>query len=328
MPCTSPLFIKNKKYQPNKSNEGFPPPCPDPRLYSLRVPCGKCFACRKRYASDWRFRLLQEYHGSNSKFHFITLTFSDQSLHDLRNGYMTKKGKFVPGIGKDSTDNEVATVAVRRFLERYRKIYGKSLRHFFITELGEKTERIHLHGLIIDCKCGTWKRNKYYADYDKLTELWSYGNIWLGWCNDQSISYICKYITKVNPDDHFTDFTPIVLTSPGFGKQYVTSYTIKYHRFGDSGRPVWYCTTSSGHKVAIPRYYKSKLFTPEELYSRQLEILNDPPPLELNSIVYATEVLYYRALRRLHAHHIALKLCYPPKPIIRPNMDIQPNINF
>ena len=34
-------------------------------------------------------------------------------------------------------------------LERVRKLTGKSVKHWFITELGhEKTERLHLHGIV------------------------------------------------------------------------------------------------------------------------------------------------------------------------------------
>lgn len=329
MPCTDPLHIKNPKYQPNKSNGGFPPPCPDPRLYSLRVPCGRCFACRKRRATDWRFRLHQEFFRSKSKrFHFVTFTFSDSALSDIRNGYYSKKGVWIDGIGSDATDNEVATVAVRRFLERYRKAYGVSLRHFLITELGEENERIHLHGIIIDCKCGYWKRNKFYADYKKLGNLWNYGYIWLGWCNEKSISYITKYITKTNSNDSATGFFPITLVSPGFGKEYVTSYTIRYHNTGSSySTPVWYVTTSSGHKIAIPRYLRLKLFDPDTLFQRQLDLLDDPPPLIFKGVTYSDPISYHRAIYCEHMRTIALRTS-AVRFILAPNRDIQENPEF
>ena len=42
-------------------------------------------------------------------------------------------------------EDGIATLAVRRFLERWRKKYKKSVKHWFVTELGGKfTERIHL----------------------------------------------------------------------------------------------------------------------------------------------------------------------------------------
>ena len=46
-------------------------------------------------------------------------------------------------------DNDIATKAIRLMLERIRKKTGKSIKHWFITELGhEKTERLHLHGIV------------------------------------------------------------------------------------------------------------------------------------------------------------------------------------
>ena len=46
-------------------------------------------------------------------------------------------------------NNEIATKAIRLCLERIRKQTGKSIKHWFITELGhEKTERLHLHGIV------------------------------------------------------------------------------------------------------------------------------------------------------------------------------------
>ena len=44
--------------------------------------------------------------------------------------------------------SDLATKAIRLCLERVRKQTGKSIKHWFITELGhEKTERLHLHGV-------------------------------------------------------------------------------------------------------------------------------------------------------------------------------------
>ena len=43
--------------------------------------------------------------------------------------------------------NEIASKALRFFLERARKETGKSIRHWCVTELGEQNDRIHLHGI-------------------------------------------------------------------------------------------------------------------------------------------------------------------------------------
>ena len=67
-------------------------------------------------------------------------------------------------------DNSIATIGVRRFLERWRKEYGnmKGIRHWLITELGHKgTENIHLHGII-------WTNE----DFEKVREHWKYGYVY------------------------------------------------------------------------------------------------------------------------------------------------------
>lgn len=309
MPCLNPRRRKNPKYLPNKKNNFTPQFCPDPRLRYITFPCGKCFECRKRYSSDWRFRLHQEFlHSSSKRFHFVTLTFSNEWLDKLRYGYFTDRGNWIDGVG-DVSDNDLATVAVRRFLERYRKKYKVSLRHFFITELGGLNGRIHLHGIIIDCKCGHWsKSGKYYADLDTFNSIWQYGFTWFGWCNSKTINYVTKYITKF--DEYNPEFRPIVLVSPGFGKDYVCHTTVSLHRHFDNGNGMWYVTTSTGHHIAIPRYLKLKLFTESDLLRRQIFLLNNPPPKLINGKEVTDKTYQFWCAAR-YKESVRLKLSLP-----------------
>ena len=124
--------------------------------------------------------------------------------HDRRG----KLDKLIQETGIQES-NAVATIAVRRFLERWRKKYKKSVKHFLITELGHNgTERIHLHGILFT------KEKK-----ETIQEIWKYGIIWIGqYTNEKTINYIMKYITKVD-EDH-KGFKAVILTSAGIGKQY------------------------------------------------------------------------------------------------------------
>lgn len=91
-----------------------------------------------------------------------------------------------------------------------RKQTGKSIKHWFITELGhEKTERLHLHGIVWGI--GT----------DKLiTNKWNYGITFTGFfVNEKTIQYITKYMTKI--DEKHKDFIGKVLCSKGIGAGYV-----------------------------------------------------------------------------------------------------------
>lgn len=266
MACIRPLTIRNPRFLPNDKNGGIPPIPEDKRLQYIQVPCGKCVECMRKRATDWRMRMLQEFkYANHRRFHFITLTFDRAKLQQLREWTDTY-----------DDDHVVVKFAVRRFLERYRWFYKVSLRHLFISEIGEDDEHIHIHGIIIDCKCGKWHRGKYYADYAKLRDIWEYGHIWLGWCEERSISYILKYMCKVDPKR--PEYRPLLLVSPGMGKAYCEDPGIlMWHSSYKHG--IFYMSTTSGHKVGLPRYYRLKLFSEDFLRERQIRLLDDPPPL-------------------------------------------------
>lgn len=290
MPCLSPITIRNPHYKPNKKNGGVVPVSPRYDMLWLKVDCGHCFQCMRKRAMHWRFRLMQEYKFSKHKrFHFVTLTFSDYALSNLRNEF--------PG----EDDNYICKVAVRRFLERYRKEYHVSLRHFIVTELGTENGRIHMHGMIVDCKCGYWKRDKFYADKVKLESIWKYGFIYLGWFNDKTASYITKYLMKV--DKAHPDFRGKLFVSPGLGKDYII-HCKDYHRNSDR----WYVVSSNGFKMSMPRYYTLKIWDEFERFNRWLKLIDDPPPFVLNGIVYDDLDSYNRAVHTLLVRTMILNL--------------------
>ena len=86
-------------------------------------------------------------------------------------------------------NNDIATKAIRLCLERVRKLTGKSVKHWFITELGhEKTERLHLHGIVWGLGNGK-----------KVTDNWKYGITFTGYfVNEKTINYITKYMLKID----------------------------------------------------------------------------------------------------------------------------------
>ena len=206
--CLYPKLIINRKYTANKKNGGNIPAIQDERIKYVPIGCGRCIECMKRKARDWQIRLLEEIRTSNKKAYFVTLTFSDESiaelakLHPSRNGY--------------DLDNQILTMAVRRFLERYRKENKKSLRHWLISELGGNgTENIHAHGII-------WTENP-----EDIEKHWKYGYVWLGkqkngtyknYVTEKTVNYIIKYVNKT--DTLHKNYKPIVLTSPGIGNSY------------------------------------------------------------------------------------------------------------
>lgn len=237
--CLYPRLILNKHYLPTKKNNYNPPVCDDYRKKFVAIGCGNCIECRKRKARDWQIRLLEEIKVSNNA-KFVTLTFNEESLYKLI------------GKTKNVECNATATHAVRLFLERVRKKTGKSIPHLLITELGHTgTERIHLHGILFT--------NLSNNDIDKL---WGYGFVYIGeYCNEKTIAYITKYITKVDIDHK--GYRPIILCSRGIGAAYTRRAQFTKHRFNEEQTKDFYIMPN-GTRVANPIYFRNKLYSEQE----------------------------------------------------------------
>jgi hypothetical protein len=267
--CLYPRLIQNAKYKPNKKNGGKPPVPTDPRTTLVPMACGNCIECRKQKSRQWQIRLLEEIRhnkytneltGETYPLHpyFITLTFSNQSIQELT------QDKTIKGY---TLDNHIATIAVRRFHERWRKNYKKSLRHWYITELGHNgTQNIHLHGII-------WFKNK--TDILEIDKYWQYGWVFKGtpiiqnnkiidyknFVNEQTVGYITKYVTKIDLEHKY--YKPIILCSPGIGKQYTERTDIIRNTFKEHETKETY-KTRTGHEIALPIYYRNKIYNENE----------------------------------------------------------------
>lgn len=252
--CLYPKLIINPKYKPNKKNNWTAPPIKDKRTMYVPVGCTKCMECIKQRARGWKLRLLEEIqqHGRTQK-HFVTLTLSNEEL--------TKLSTEIDEQGYER-DNAIATLATRRFLERWRAKYGKSIKHWLVTELGHNgTENIHLHGIIFTDKP------------EEIAKIWKYGYVWVGsYVNEATVNYIIKYCTKI--DLQHSQYKPKILTSPGIGAQYTHTPQARKHRFNPSGNTHEVYITRQGYKIALPAYYRNKLYTDEQrekLWIQKLE---------------------------------------------------------
>lgn len=262
--CLFPRLIKNPKYKPTKKNNYNPPPIAeydengniiryivDQRVMWVPIGCGNCIECRKQKARQWQVRLNEEKKQYTHKY-CLTLTFSNEELEALCKKYNLKEC------------NAVATKAMRMFLERWRKQYKKSLRHWFVTELGhENTERIHMHGIIFSNDV---------IDEETFAKYWKYGNIRLGsWLGMKTINYLIKYVHKI--DTLHKDFMPVVLCSNGIGNNYTQRLSIKkIHSFDNN--TIEYYRLENGTKINLPIYYRNKLWNEkqrEDLWLQRLD---------------------------------------------------------
>lgn len=266
--CLYPRLIINRKYTSTAKNGGKPPVLEDNRIKYVPIGCGNCIECRKQKARGWQIRL-QEDIKKNINGKMITLTFSDEQYAEIAKKLSNKLSGY-------NLDNAIATYAVRHFVERWRKEFKRSIRHWLVTELGHNgTENIHLHGII-------WTNET----VQTVHRIWGYGHTWPRpiepqynkdkktgkviitnhgwentWVNQQTVNYIIKYVHK--QDEKHTTYKSKVLTSKGIGGDYSKTYNAKNNRFQEEKTNETY-RTATGHKISMPIYWRNKMYTEEE----------------------------------------------------------------
>ena len=251
--CLYPKLIKNRKYVANKKNKGVIPPIGDKRVLYVPVGCGRCMECKKQKARNWQVRL-QEDLRKNKNAKFVTYTFSEIELQKLDNE--------IKGIKGYDRDNEICRLAVRRYTERWRKKYGKTLRHWLVTELGhQKTERVHMHGIV-------WTEKT-----EDIKKIWSYGKVWIGeYVNAKTINYIVKYVNKV--DEKHKEYNSKIYASKGIGGNYMERRDFNRNKYkGDKTIETY--KTREGVEIALPIYYRNKRYSDKEKESLWLKKLDE-----------------------------------------------------
>ena len=249
--CLYPKFFKNPKYLPNKKNKGKPPVFTDRRLLYIPAKCGCCIECRKEKQREWRVRLEEELRSNFG--YFTTLTISPEGIKEIEEK---------TGLKWEENPNEIATKALRLFLERVRKETKKSIKHWCVTELGEKKDRIHLHGIFFGQKSA-----------ELIRKHWKYGFVFIGdYCNTRSVNYMSKYMLKV--DIKHPTFKQIVLASAGIGSGYFDRLAYLWQKQNYKNIDVATYTFRNGTKMAMPKYYKNKIFTEEEREKMWINNLN------------------------------------------------------
>ncbi len=209
--------------------------------------------CRKQKARNWCVRL-QEDIRVNTNGKFVTFTFNEHELQKLDNE--------IKGLSGYDRDNEICRIAIRRFTERWRKKNKKSIRHWLVTELGHTgTERVHIHGIV-------WT--------DKIKEVettWKYGKIWVGeYVNAKTINYIVKYVNKV--DNKHKEYNSKIFTSKGIGGNYMNRTDMLRNKYkGDKTIETY--KTREGMELALPIYYRNKIYTDEEKEKLWLKKLDE-----------------------------------------------------
>jgi len=200
------------------------------------VPCGRCPPCKLNRVNGWVFRLTEQLKVSTSA-HFVTLTYDTRHVPISKNGFMTLDKKHF-----------------QDYMKRLRKLCSANLKYYAVGEYGSTNKRPHYHAIIFNVDSTS-----------KFNEAWGLGNVVIGTVTSASMAYCMKYIDKSNykpehsRDDRVMEFP---LMSKGLGLNYVNDDTKKYHQ-ADISR--LYVTKLDGHKIALPRYIKHKIYDEKQV---------------------------------------------------------------
>lgn len=283
MPCLSPILIKNRRYTSFKKfcketpGYGFEDynrlliqlyGTIHPKDEYIYVPCGHCIECRRRKAREWRCRLLWE-HTRHRNGIFITLSIAP---------------KYYDQVCSDPPK------AIRRFLDLLRKYTnnGKYLKHWFITEYGERnTHRLHFHGII-------WDVDKDSVPFKTIHAKWRYGNVWIGWCKAATVNYITKYMLKHK--EAVDDRKQWIICSNGIGENYITNSRRAFHTAGKYENAFILYAPDMRHRYPMAAYYKNKLFSIHDRIA-MYHLLVPLNKWTFEGRTYFDEVEYRRALK-------------------------------
>jgi hypothetical protein len=256
--CQRPFFIKDKKRGKTL----------DMHYREVLVPCGKCPGCLQARASAWSFRLMQEFKVSSSAF-FITITYDSDYVPITENGYLSIR----------KTD-------LQKLFKRMRKRQGRrKLKYYAVGEYGGKLKRPHYHIILFNADVRLL--------FDKQTRLvldafgmdgktcvhmndWSKGHITVGSVSEASVGYVLKYISKPVRDFRLNDDRerPFSVMSKHLGINYVLNQQkVKWHKDDLTGR--MYVNLKGGKKLAMPRYYKEKIYSDCERYVIKKELCDE-----------------------------------------------------
>lgn len=206
------------------------------------LPCGKCYECKSRRVSGWSFRLMKEAEVSTSAF-FITLTYSPEKTQITPKGYMTLNKR-----------------DLQLFMKRLRKVNNQKLKYYAVGEYGGKTDRPHYHIILFN------------VDVETIELSWQLGHIHVGQVTEASTGYTLKYVSKEGKipkhqnDDRLPEFS---LMSKKMGANYLTPQMLRWHKEENEVINRSYCNLKDGKKIAMPRYYRDKIYDELEKFRIQ-----------------------------------------------------------
>lgn len=167
----------------------------------IKLPCGKCDACKKNYAQQWAVRCTLEAKEYLNNI-FLTLTYEDEFLPS---GDLDQ-------FKKDFTD----------FIKAIRND-GHKIRYFGCGEYGSKTEREHHHLILFNFKpadakyFSTGSNGGHYFTSEYISKLWKKGHIIFCDFEFATAKYVASYVLGEYKNTAFIRMS----RKPGIGFKYL-----------------------------------------------------------------------------------------------------------
>lgn len=145
-------------------------------------------------------------------------------------------------------------------------------------------------------------------------DIWKRGAFHRGDVNEASISYATKYL--IDKDKNWENdprVKPFSVMSKGLGLEYLKKNSKWHKQEGDNESEYRFYVMYQGYKMRMPRYYKDKIFTPEEkqkagteAIAKQNELINKE--IAILEKTYGSEMAAYeRYMERMKATHDAIR---------------------
>lgn len=206
-----------------------------------KVPCGKCGFCLTNRRSQWMFRIFHEMRTQKNPGYFLTLTYDEKHVKRVADGRLSLR-----------------FYDVQLFFKRLRK-KKYYVKYVCVGEYGGVTKRPHYHMLLwTNCPPSSLQ-----AEWKSSIDGTVMGAMHFGTLTMQSAMYCLKYIIQPKVKDADGIERTRAQFSQGLGIGYLTTAVYEYHTF-DYESPVLF-SIIDGRKVALPRYYKQKIFTKAQM---------------------------------------------------------------
>ncbi|WNK13922.1 MAG: replication initiator protein [Microvirus sp.] len=214
----------------------------------ITVRCLRCYPCQQFRAQNWTIRLSEESRHSIGNW-FITLTLADEHL---------TYSDYNPTLSKRDLQ-----LFWKRLRKKAESIHHK-IKYYAVGEYGSETKRPHYHAILFNTKI---------KDKDLIEAMvkysWEKGHIFIGDVTPLSIRYVAGYLEKGIYGERLTE--GILREFNCMSKQLGISYVNQNKSYHEQNKNFNY--GRSELPKALPRYYREKIFSPDDLvqFSQQIK---------------------------------------------------------